>query len=61
VTLAVIDKLLNDPYGTVPIRPKDADWDAVAARGEMPRGGVELRVSTTIRRTGLFRNRRGDH
>ncbi|WP_241995680.1 PIN domain-containing protein [Kribbella sp. VKM Ac-2568] len=44
VTLAVIDKLLDDPYGTVPIRLKDADWDAVAARGEMPRGGVELRV-----------------
>ncbi|TCO45216.1 PIN domain-containing protein [Kribbella antiqua] len=44
VTLAVIDKLLDDPYGTVPIRLKDADWDAVAARGEMPRGGIELRV-----------------
>jgi hypothetical protein len=44
VTLAVIDRLLDDPYGTVPIRSKDADWDAVVARGEMPRGGVELRV-----------------
>ncbi|MEU4602469.1 PIN domain-containing protein [Kribbella sp. NPDC023972] len=44
VTLAVIDKLLDNPYSTVSIRPKDADWHAVAARGEIPRGGVELRV-----------------
>jgi hypothetical protein len=44
VTLAVIDKLLADPYNTVPIRPTDPDWEAVAARGEMPRGRVELRV-----------------
>jgi hypothetical protein len=44
VTLAVIDKLLTDPYGTVPIRPTDPDWEAVAVREEMPRGRVELRV-----------------
>jgi len=44
VTLAVIDKLLSDPYGTVTIRPKDSDWDSVSARGEMPRGMVQLRV-----------------
>ncbi|MFY1595901.1 PIN domain-containing protein [Micromonospora sp. WMMD737] len=44
VTLAVVDKLLVNPYATVPIRAKDSDWDAVAARGEIPRGAVELRV-----------------
>lgn len=44
VTLAVIDKLLDDPDGTVLIRLKHADWDAVAARGGTPRGRVELRV-----------------
>lgn len=44
VTLAVIDKLLPNPYGTVTIRPKDNDWDAVTVREEMPRGAVQLRV-----------------
>lgn len=44
VTLAVIDRLLADPYATVEIRPKDHDWDAINARGEMPRGAVHLRV-----------------
>lgn len=44
VTLAVVDKLLKDPYGTVPIQFTDADWQAVAARGAMPRGRIELRV-----------------
>jgi predicted ribonuclease YlaK len=44
VTLAVLDKLLANPYGTVPIRFTDADWEAVADRSEMPRGRVELRV-----------------
>jgi hypothetical protein len=44
VTLAVIDKLLADPYGTVPIRLMDTDWEAVVDRGEIPSGRVELRV-----------------
>ncbi|MGN9914690.1 PIN domain-containing protein [Phytohabitans sp. LJ34] len=44
VTLAVIDKLLANPYGTVPIRLRDNDWEAMTARGEMPRGAVHLRV-----------------
>jgi hypothetical protein len=44
VTLAVIDKLLPNPYGTVLIRDMDADSDAIADRDEMPHGRVELRV-----------------
>ncbi|MFC6156129.1 PIN domain-containing protein [Kribbella jiaozuonensis] len=44
VTLAVIDKLLDDPDSTVPIRSKDADWHAVASLGGTPRGRVDLRV-----------------
>jgi hypothetical protein len=44
VTLAVVDNLLADPYGTVTIRLKDNDWNEVAERGEMPRGEVQLRV-----------------
>ncbi|WP_196255730.1 PIN domain-containing protein [Micromonospora sp. WMMC415] len=44
VTLAVVDKLLPHPYGTVTIRLKDNDWGEVAERGEMPRGAVQLRM-----------------
>jgi predicted ribonuclease YlaK len=44
VTLAVVDNLLADPYGTVTIRLKDNDWNEVAERGEMPRGEVQPRV-----------------
>ncbi|MGC5054718.1 PIN domain-containing protein [Micromonospora sp. DT48] len=44
VTLAVVDKLLPDPYGTVMIRLKDNDGEEVAERGEMPRGAVQLRM-----------------
>jgi hypothetical protein len=44
VTLAVVDKLLPDPYGTVMIRPADDDWEGAAARGTMPLGTVRLRV-----------------
>lgn len=35
VTLAVVDKLLPDPFGTVPIRVNDPDGDAVTGRGEV--------------------------
>jgi hypothetical protein len=44
VALAVIGKLLPNPDATVPIRFKDNDWDALSARGEMPRGAVHLQV-----------------
>lgn len=44
VTLAVIDRLLPDPYATVTVREKDSDWDGAAERDEMPRGAVRLRV-----------------
>ncbi|WP_433018928.1 PIN domain-containing protein [Kribbella sp. CA-294648] len=44
VTLAVIDKLLPDPYGTVLIRDMDTDWQEVADREKIPHGRVELRV-----------------
>jgi hypothetical protein len=44
VTLAVIDRLLPNPYGTVTIRDKDDDWGAITTRGETPRGAVQLRV-----------------
>ncbi|WP_328990332.1 PIN domain-containing protein [Kribbella sp. NBC_01245] len=44
VTLAVIDRLLPNPHDTVLIRAADPDWDAIAARDEMPHGRVDLRV-----------------
>ncbi|MFI6240929.1 PIN domain-containing protein [Micromonospora sp. NPDC050795] len=44
VTLAVIDRLLPDPSGTVMIRPEDG-WDEATSRGQqMPRGAVHLRI-----------------
>ena len=44
VTLAVVDKLLPEPSGTVLISPADS-WSEASSRGQhMPRGGVQLRV-----------------
>jgi hypothetical protein len=44
VTLAVIDKLLDDPYGSVTIRLKDQDWHGMVERGEPAQGMVSLRI-----------------
>jgi predicted ribonuclease YlaK len=44
VTLAVIDSLLTDPYGTVRIQHRDSDWRERDEQGEPWRGGVQLKV-----------------
>jgi hypothetical protein len=43
-TLGVLDEILRNPRSTAQLKPADADWDSITAKGGMPHGEVAIEI-----------------